>query len=100
MNFVGPDLAVALAMESLDEAFSFAIEGEMVFAMCCLRPWRVDRREVRGLYDRIARSREASNDARMKGLEVWESHGMRVSEVVGLFRCWNMTVCVCRWQRS
>ena len=36
MNFVEPNLVVALVMESLDEAFSFAIEGEMVFAMRCL----------------------------------------------------------------
>ena len=36
MNFVEPNLAVALVMESLDEAFSFAIEGELVFAMRCL----------------------------------------------------------------
>lgn len=54
MNFVWPNLVVALVMESPDEAFSFAIEGEMAFAMCCLRSWRVDRREVRGLNGRIA----------------------------------------------
>ena len=36
MNFVRVNLAVAQAMESLDEASSFAIAGEMAVAMCCL----------------------------------------------------------------
>ena len=48
MNFVWLYPAVALVMESLDEASFFAIEGGIVFAMCCLWPWRVERRECVG----------------------------------------------------